>query len=193
MGNNSFFDVKGYFNYLKNDFRNIMCALGAILITFAPFVPWSYYYLNENGKKTSDFGSLLFMPKYALIEFVGDKKGVTIMPVLGVIMILAGILLVMWHVAPFCEVVSSIKDKITIPYFPFILMAVVVLCIVLSVTNGELKSAIEYAEALMEKHSQVIKGTAQYSIGPFVAGGGVIISLVGNLLSLGKEKTWKKK
>ncbi|MBE5946860.1 MAG: hypothetical protein E7259_07970 [Lachnospiraceae bacterium] len=183
MGKGSALDVKGYVNYLKKDFCHLITALGAILIAVAPFVPWAFYYINENGTKDSDFGSLIFMPKFALIDFVGDKKGVTIMSILGVIMLLSGIILILWHVAPFSIVVSNIKHKFNISCLPYILLGVVTVCIVLAMMNGELKESIEAAREIMEEYSQVLKGSATYSVGPYVASIGVVMSLIGNILS----------
>lgn len=183
MGKNSILDVKGYANYLKKDFFHLITVLGALLIAVAPFVPWAFYYINESGTKDSDLGSLIFMTKFDLIDFIGDKKGVAIMPVLGVIMLVSGIILILWHVAPFSIVLSNVKHKVNISILPYILIGAAIVCIVLAMKNEELKSSIEAARELMEEHQRVLKGSATYSVGPYVASAGVVMSLIGNIIS----------
>lgn len=177
MGSKVFLNVPAYKKWLKQDIANIISVIGAILITISPFLPWAFYYINDNGTKESDCGSLIFMTKFDLIDFIGDKKGVALMPAFGVVILLVGIILILWDAAQFAPTLRNIKDKITIPAFRFICLALVIIATVLAMLNKELKNSMADAKEIMEEYSQV-EGVAVYSVGPYVAVAGVIIWLI---------------
>lgn len=177
MGSKVFLNVPAYKKWLKEDISNIISVIGAFLITISPFLPWAFYFINDNGTKESDCGSLLFMTKFDLIDFIGDKKGVSLMPVLGVIILLVGIILILWDAAQFAPTLRKIKDKITVPAFRFICLVFVIIATVLAMLNKELKSSMEDARKIMEDYSQV-EGVAVYSVGPYVAVIGVVVWIV---------------
>lgn len=181
MGSKVFLNVLAYKKWLKSDFRNIISLIGAILIGISPFLPWAFYYIEENRTKESDFGSLLFMTKFDLIDFLGDKKGVTLMPIFGVIILLVGIILVIWDMAQFAPTLRKLIDKIKVPAFRIICLLLVVVSTVFARMNKELKGCITYAKEIMEETPDV-KGTAVYSVGPYVAIAGVVLWLVAFLL-----------
>ncbi len=186
MGSKVFLNVPAYKKWLKSNVGNKLSVIGAILIALSPFLPWAFYYINDNGTKDGDFGNLFFMKSFDLIKFLGEEKGVVLMPVFGAVIFVVGIMLLLWDTAPFAPTIRSVRDKIEIPAFRIICVALVVIATILAILNKELRETILDAREIMEEYSGV-KVIALYCIGPYMAIAGVVIWLVGVVIQRYKK------
>jgi hypothetical protein len=95
----------------------------------------------------------------------------------AIVILLVGLVLIAWEVADYIPKVSEFKAKAAaIPYIELILIAVVLLCVILALVNGDLNDVL--------KDIKDYGGKASHGAGPVWAFIGIILAAAPRILDI---------
>ncbi|MBQ8318111.1 MAG: hypothetical protein IJX85_07210 [Lachnospiraceae bacterium] len=143
---------------LDGGIMKLVGLIGAALIMLSPLLSWCYAKIEFWGEVEKDSLNMFG---------IADELDAGIFVLYGIIIMLAGALLVCNDVADLAQPLQVLKQKLSmIPYVELIIVGVVLLFFILAMANGDVNDVIEAADLM---------GKGTHGVGPVVC----IIGMLG--------------